>query len=326
MRLADYVVSYSLQINNRCLRYLAECDVRGGVSAPLDNGDGFAAESHTVFAESLLARDSRRLASMWALMKPGWKDASPELAAHVAALEAAAAQLAEGASGRRLALRLASLANEDYEAEAVLKVARSLPTEVNLTWDALNDLFAEDSRYWRNSVGFKHLEDRVIEHRVTRSYRKSLRLAALIPAADVDLWLDKHAQSLHRWVRLCAHQLELLRPGLSDKGKAQLWYLDKMSDTLRTRSGLIDLRRQTRATKVKKSAGKLAVGHLDQQIEKMNKRIVRLADNAFDTKLKRFTGLVEEAVTSLGLKDVSLMKNPAAGGAAEKDATENAYG
>ena len=159
-----------------------------------------------------------------------------------------------------------------------------------------------------------------------RSYRKSLRLAALMPSTEVDGWLDKHADNLQRWVRLCAHQLELLRPGLSDKGKAQLWYLDKMSDTLRTRSGLVDLRRQTRATKVKKAAGKLAVSHVDQQIEKMNKRMVRLADNAFETKLKRFAGLVEEAVSALGLTDVSLMKNPVAGATTADDATENAYG
>ena len=67
------------------------------------------------------------------------------------------------------------------------------------------------------------------------------------------------------------------------------------------------------------------MSHVDQQIEKMDKRIVRLADNAFETKLKRFAGWVEEAVRALGLKEVSLMTKPA-DAAAKDDASENAYG
>ena len=136
-----------------------------------------------------------------------------------------------------------------------------------------------------------------------------------------------NAASLYRWVQLCAHQLELLRPGLSDKTKAQLWYLDKMSDTLRTRAGLVVLRDISSKIQVKRSAAKLTATHVDQQIAKMGKRIERLTKGCFITKPKRFVASIEPAVAALGLRDVSFMKKaqPVSAGRIGQ-ATENVYG
>lgn len=311
MRLADYVVSYSLQINNRCLRYLAECDVRNGDSPTADGGDELHTEGHMVFAESLLSRDSRRLASMWSLMKPSWEDISPAVAAHVDTLKIAATGLAEGASGRRLALRLASVAGEDDEAQAIVTVARKLPAEKPFSWDVLNELFAQDSHFWRQSTDFRQIQDEIVCKRVVRSYRKSFKLANEIFADEVNL-LASRGGDLSRWVQLCAHQLELLRPGLSDKGKSQLWYLDKMSDTLRTRSGLVKLHGETRRVQVNKEVSKdtskIVLAHIDRQIGKMDKRVLRLASDCFNVKPKRMAGWVEQAALDLGLRDVSLMQ------------------
>jgi hypothetical protein len=304
VRLADYVVSYSLQINNRCLRYLAECDTQGVVA---DSADIVGSEAHTVYAENLLARDSRRLVSMWSLMQPAWKQVDGAIEAHVADLQEATRALTEASSARRLALRLANLAAEDHEAEAMLKVARCLPADVPLTWDALNEQFTDDSHYWRTSAGFRSLQDVVVQQRVVRSYRKCYRQAQLLPADDAAAWLAKHGTNLHRWVQLATHQLELLRPGLSDKGKAQLWYLDKMADTLRTRAGLQELQRAAREVDVKKSAAKLVGGYVEQQINKMDKRIVRLVDGCFAVKPKRMDDITQAAVAALGLDSVSLM-------------------
>lgn len=326
MRLADYVVSYSLQVNNRCLRYLAESDAHGGASGAVEGAEGFAGEVHAVYAESLLARDSRRLASMWALMQPGWKHGAEEFATHVAALKVAAGALTDASSHRRLALRLASLASEDHEAQAILKVARKLPTEIVMTWDLLNDLFAADSHCWRNSTRFRSIEDEVLQQRIARSYRKSYRQAAALTDATTNRWLDEHDHGFYRRVQLTTHQLELLRPGLSEKGKAQLWYLDKMSDTLRTRTGLRDLRRATRKVKVKKAVCKLVTNHIEQQIQKMDKRIVRLAQGCFGSKPKRFDLATRQAVAALGLSDVSLMKSTATQTESTATPTENVYG
>ena len=326
MRLADYVVSYSLQINNRCLRYLAECDVRGGTPSLTDSSSLVASDSHSVFAESLLARDTRRLVSMWSLMRPGWKADAPDLATHVDDLYNAAEALAEGHSGRRLAMRLASLASADHEAEAILKVARKLPNEIVMTWDVLNDLFAADSLHWRESVSHRDIDDDLVLKRIAKRYRKSYRLAKLMPEQEAEAWLNAHAENLYRWVQLCAHQLELLRPGLSDKIKAQLWYLDKMSDTLRTRAGLVVLRDIAVNIQVKRSAAKLTATHVDEQIAKMDKRIERLARGCFATKPKRLVESIKPAVAALGLRDVSFMKTPPVADAGRKgQATENIH-
>lgn len=321
MRLADYVVSYSLQINNRCLRYLAECDTHGTVA---DGNDIVGAEAHTVYAENLLARDSRRLVSMWSLMQPGWRETDPDIGEHVEALERATRALTEASSARRLALRLANVAAEDHEAEAILRVARCLPADVPLTWDVLNDQFTDDSHFWRTSASFRSLQDVVVQQRVVRSYRKAYRQAELLPEDDVHPWLAAHGGNLHRWVQLSAHQLELLRPGLSDKGKAQLWYLDKMADTLRTRSGLQELQHATGEVDVKKAAAKLVSRYVEQQINKMDKRIVRLVDGCFKSKPKRMDDITRAAVTALGLGSVSLM--PASPVVANTQETENTYG
>lgn len=336
MDLADYVVSYALQINNRCLRYLAECDVRGGLAtspyaaeeakAAADTSDGFVGEVHTVYAESLLARDSRRLISIWSLMQPGWKHKADELACHIGALQTGANALTDASSSRRLALRLASLASADHEAEAILKVARKLPSEVPLTWDLLNELFTADSHHWRKSKDFEALQDEDIQRRITRNYRKCFKHAALMLESDMDAWLDKSGERFHHRVRLIVHQLELLRPGLSDKGKAQLWYLDKMSDTLRTRIGLTDLYKAAHEVNVEKATRKLVVNHIDQQIQKMNKRIVRLAEGCFSIKPKRLDVITAKAVAALGLRAVSLMNSAPPAINPVTTSTENAYG
>jgi len=329
VRLADYVVSYSLEINNRCLRYLAECDARGAAVARQESGDLMAAETHTVYAESLLARDSRRLVSLWSLMQPAWKNGEAPIAKHVQSLSAGSDALTDSANSRRLALRLAGLAQQDHEAQAMLKLARKLPTDIPMTWDELNELFAQDSHYWRRSNTFRQMDDEDVQQRVARSYRKSYRLAALLRPDEPEPWLVEHGANLRRWVELCTHQLELLRPGLSDKGRAQLWYLDKMADTLRTREGLAVMRRAAAEVKIKKSATKIVDGYIEKQISKMDKRVVRLAAGCFTSKPKKMHAMTQAAANNLGLRSVSLMQSSQQVPAQAPDSstpTENAYG
>jgi len=325
--LADYVVSFSLQINNRCLRHLAECDAHGGFTQAKEGAEGFVGEVQTVYTESLLARDSRRLVSLWALMKPAWKGSSPGLTEHVEALQVGAQALTGAASVRRLAMRLAALVSEDYEAEAILRVARKLPAELPLTWDALNELFTTDSHFWRASPGFDELPDADIAQRITRSYRKAYRYAGLMLNETTGSWLDSQGDNFDHWVGLTTHQLELLRDGLSDKGKAQLWYLGKLSDTLRTRSGLCELRSATREAKVKKATRKLVIRYIDQQIQKMDKRAAKLCEGCFCRKPKRLNILAHRAVAALALNDIAIM-NYASGPIVRPTPTtgDNAYG
>ncbi len=338
LRLADFVVSYSLQINNRCLRYLAECDVQRphveAVTSP-SRAEPLQAEMHTVYAESLLARDSRRLASMWALTGLAGKASGSSLAAHIEELQKQSANLADVASARRLALRLASLAQDDEDAQAMLQTARQLPADSAPTWDRLNELFAADSGYWRQPRHFEELDDELLIGRIARSYRKGYRLARELQAIknnpDRFAWLTEKHVKLCGWVQACAHQMELLRSGLSDTSKAQLWYMDKLADTLRMRAGLVELAQRERdaaAEQVQseqaqseqaqvekmraeqlqaKSARQRSGRYISDQIAKMDKRTLRLLANCFPCKPKKFSAMMHQSIEGLALHNIRLM-------------------
>ena len=185
------------------------------------------------------AKDARRLCSMWWMMKPAWQQAGDGAKAHVRMLRATSDVLTDARSHHRLAPRLASLATRDDDAR-VLHVARR-PTEALPTWEVMNDLFARDSELWRSCAGFRLMDDAAVAERIQLAYRKCRRLGRDIDTENVGTWLDKSGVKLYKWSQIAAHLMELIRPGLSDKAKAQLWYLDKLSDTLRMRNGLVGL-------------------------------------------------------------------------------------
>ena len=304
MRLLDYVVSCSLRINNQCLRYLAEFDLQ---SVTTDGDSRLGAELATLNADNLLARDSRRLVSLWWLTRPCWQGMDTAVGQHLQALEQATQVINGVGNARQLALRLASRASQDADAEAIMKVARCLPADVPLTWDALNEQFTQDSGHWRSSAHFRGVDDGVLERRMLRSYKKAYRRAREMPEQDLAMWLDAQAARWHHWLQLAVYQLEVLRPGLSESGKAQLWYMDKLADTLRTRAGLVELMRQTETVEVKKSVTKQVTGHVAAQIKKMDKRVVRLAAGAFAVKPKRLRRAIAEAVCLLDLGAVRVI-------------------
>ena len=306
MPLANYIVSHSLEINSRCLRYLAECDVRGDAVPGADTPEGLDAEAHTVYAESLLARDSRRLSSLQDLMVGARRFEGEEEAvyvAHVRTLRETAHTLSDAASPRRLAMRLAAIAPADEEAQAMLTVARRLEADNSLGWDALNTVFTQDSRYWRSTDAFQEISDERLIHRIARSYRKaydhSADFFALLQSQDDSRALAKRQAKLGKWSQLAAHQLELLRPQLSEKGKAQAWYLDKLADTLRMRMGLEALGDAVRGERVNedvaKSDVKLARKYVTQQLNKMDQRLSRLAQSCFTTRPKKMRRRLAEA-------------------------------
>ncbi|MEM9623696.1 MAG: hypothetical protein AAF993_18765 [Pseudomonadota bacterium] len=316
MRLVDFVVSYSLQINNRCLRYLAECDAHHApVARPQDAPTPpHQPEMHTVYAESLLARDSRRLASMWSLIGVEHiANSSAAVHQHIEDLVQQTEQLADVASARRLALRLASLAQDELDAQAMLFTSRHLPDNGAVTWDALNELFARDSHFWRQVELFRDIDNELLVKRITRSYRKAYRMAreldGLGETADQRRWLAKRHAKMCVWVQASAHQMELLRPGLSDRSKSQLWYMDKLLDTLRMRRGLMGLARSQRQLDKRYKTDGRAMQYIQEQIDKMDKRILRLSSNCFAYKPKKLRKMLEQSLAGLELNRISLL-NP----------------
>jgi hypothetical protein len=317
---ADFVVSYSLHTNNRCLRYLAETDA-GGVLAPGDDerlaefADELSRDAHTVYSENLLAREARKLSSLWALVAPVIPADDEVLLRHIDRLRQAAVELSESSSSRRLAVRLASVAVDEGDAHAMLFVARRLPAHAQVDWDELNQLFTADSRYWRDRPVIRTFDDDIIVRRISKSYRKVYRAAQKIVERGSLDWSSHDAERLTRWSHMAAHQLELLRDSLSDKGKTRLWFLEKLSDSLRNLTGLRELLAQTQALSEANSLQDIpengmigtAIQYIEQQRNKMDGRIVRLAEKGFKTKPKRMQLIVEQAIAGSGLRQVSLV-------------------
>jgi len=311
VQLANYIVSYSLEINSRCLRYLADCDVRGDRVPNAPALDQLSAETHTVYAESLLARESRRLVSMRSLAgliddwpaPEGINSTATDYDTHTADLAATAEALSDAASPRRLALRLAAIAGDDVDAQAIMQVARRLPLEASPSWDRLNSVFAQDSRYWRNAVAFRELTDARLVHRIAKNYRRAYqrgtRLLDSLQETGSSMTGLKSAK-LQRW-QLTAHQLELLRPRLSEKGKAQAWYLDKLADTLRMRQGLQALQQNIAEgdLELDKATRKLGRRYVEQQLRKMDQRLLRLAQSCFTMRPKKMRRRLAEAASAL---------------------------
>lgn len=196
----------------------------------------------------------------------------------------------------------------------MLTVARRLEADQSLGWDALNTVFTQDSRFWRDVGDFREVSDASLVHRIARSYRKahahSAEFFELLESAEDAAALSHRQAKLNRWTQLAAHQLELLRPQLSEKGKAQAWYLDKLADTLRMRMGLVALGNQIRSDAVvevvNKSTVKIARRYAAQQLRKMDQRLGRLAQSCFTTRPKKMRRRLAEAGEALAVKPVSL--------------------
>lgn len=320
MRLVDWLVSRSLEMNNACLRYLAESQVRGHGVVTVERGEG-ALDVQAIYSESVVASDSRRILSMWRLVQPRLPKASTAVG-HVHQLERIVASLAVVPAPRRLSLSLASQAVEDDNAKLMLRLARSLPMTVGPDWAELNEVFTVDSALWRDADNFTEMDDTFLTKRLGRSYRHGFKQAAWLRAREggqdkADHEVIERLDILTDACQLAAHHMELLRPVMSDTQKHQYWYLDKLEVALRTRRGLRHLIRVKTGADWPKKAAKRARKYLESQEIKVNKRIDRLLRSAFALKPKKFVAQQRQALDRLALSSVSKVA------VAKADAAEN---
>lgn len=308
VRLVDWLVSRSLEINNGCLRYLAESQVRGHGVVTLEQGEP-ALDAQMIYSESVVAGDSRRILSMWQLVKPRLPRASL-VEQHVHQLTQLVEKLADLPAPRRLGLSLASQAVEDENAKLMLGLVRSIPTARGPDWTELNETFTLDSALWRDAGNFAEVDDNFLSKRFGRAYRRGYKQAAALRTRG---WSPQDSDQdtlvrLHRLTQSCqlaTHHSELLRAVMSDKQKQQYWYLDKLNAALRTRQGIRQLLQFSRETDGSKKVAKRARKYLDGQDAKINRRIDRLLDRAFVLKPKKYAAQQREALDRLALSSVS---------------------
>ena len=312
MELAEVVVSYSLQLDTRCLRYLAEvghaADIRRAHCADDTEQPG-------IIAESALVRDLRRLVRIWEWLWPLVEEGrSHSLAGHWRMVRQTSAALAAGQVPNSLAYRMANVAQDDELKQQLLRFAAAVsrgsvhgPSEPP-DWAHLNDLFATDSAIWRSDVGLHHIDPEDLQARLVKNYKKARKSAIAWHSAAKPLRLGDTDEVLscrkiaNRMERL-AYPLELLRPGLSEKARGQLWFAVKLAETLRMQNDLDGL--MERAVKIQDPAystmvHKCAVQqYIQEQTMRMQRRATRLIPDALRAKPARFEKYVHEAVTVL---------------------------
>lgn len=308
MRLVDWLVSRSLEMNNGCLRYLAESQVRGQGVVTLERGEP-SLDVQTVYSESVVAGDSRRILSMWQLVKPRLPRTSMA-EEHVRRLSQIVATLADVPAPRRLGLSLASQAVEDENAKIMLRLVRSMPTAPGPDWSELNETFTLDSALWRDARNFAEVDDGFLSKRFGRAYRRGYKQAVALRSqggypqnSDQDTIV--YLQRLTESCQLATHHLELLRAVMSDKQKQQYWFLDKLNAALRTRRGVRQLIQFSREADGSKKVARRARKYLKAQDARINRRIDRLLDRAFALKPKKFAAQQREALDRLALSSVS---------------------
>lgn len=303
MRFADYIVSYSLQINNRCLRSLADNHARTSAQEPIEMDEGNPA-LQPVYAESALLRDSRRLVAMWRLMHPCLPPRD-DLDHHTRQLFTVTEQLHAASAPARLAMRMAGQAVEEDDGKDLLMLARGLPRRGAIQWGYLNELYALDSAWWRDHALFCEIADEDLARQIAKDYRRAYKLSNQAEIQNPEQSsLNKALQKVGVLTQQSAYRLELLRPGLSDKGKRELWYLEKLADAYRTRDGLTLLSEQIPDAGLRKAVAKRTRHYIALQIEKIDQRVQRLIEAAYALKPKRFNGVVWQALQELGLDEV----------------------
>ena len=312
MRFADWIISCSLEVNNGCLRFLADSQARGSIAVPPESED-HTLDIRAIYTEPLLARDTRRVVSHWRLVQPTWAASEPAAQkaarAHVLKLVDMATMLTHVPAPVRLAMRLASQATDDKQAKLMLSLARSLPGPVGPEWASLNDLFTHDSALWRNPQLFREVDDELVSKRLAGAYRRGYRMAKglkrgwieKVSSAEIEQVLGALLQSS----QIALHGTELLRSVLSDKHKHQLWHLDKFVDALRMRHALRSLRERARQVGLAKKKAKRARKYLATEEIKANQKIDKLLVSAFMMKPKKYGRKLLEAVDAMDLASVS---------------------
>jgi len=312
VRFADWIISCSLEVNNGCLRFLADSQARGSTAVSPESEDS-TLDTRAIYTESLLARDTRKIVSHWRLVQPAWVASEPaaQKAArvHVVKLVDMATTLTHVPAPVRLAMRLASQAIDDKQAKLMLSLARSLPGPGGPEWSSLNDLFTHDSALWRNPQLFGEVDDELVSRRLGGAYRRGYRMAKglksgwteQVGSAEIEQVLGALMQSS----QIALHGTELLRGVLSDKHKHQLWHLDKVVDALRMRHALRILRERARQVGLAKKKVKLARKYLATEEIRANKKIDKLLVTAFTTKPKKYGRKLLEAVDAMDLASVS---------------------
>ena len=298
---SDLLICRALLTNSRCLRYVAE--VEAARHSPGDDARALARLHQqtvdTLYTESVLAREARRLESFWIMA--GVEHGAPQspYLQHLHELRLVLADIGTGGSlvalGQQLALQTPHEADALALRAATQLLEETTPTRLH-TGQALNHHLAQDSRLWRQLADVQPLDSVACIEACQHRYRKAFKLSRRARRKDnLSEWLNKKQVKFYAAVQPSAHLMELFQPHLSYKEKAQHWHLEKLASSLRARIGVCDLRNAlhhadfTQLSVQHSSVQKAhVVAVVDAQIGRLDARISRLFKKSFAVKPRGF--------------------------------------
>jgi len=321
MQLADYVVSYALQLNNRCLQLL------GSAGEPLAQRD----------LRELRLQVSR-LSSLWELLRwsvgrAPYREATRRLTRMAELLDAA-----QGFGSGRAAIRggqqllgtgmasastpLAGAGREALQARLQPLLRRypavALPRLGSEAADVLSRDFQAESEVWRDYAVLRHVTDEeIVEHGFGRAFRKGAASVGRLLAVDDGAvettapWSAsrKALERASRWTGHGVHHMELLKPGLSETSKARRWYLQRLRANLDKQLELVLFRLTAmEAAEPAGGAGRRVLDDvLAQRWSRLQSQCRKLSAGAFGLRLEHYLQQTRQDIGHLGLKDIVLL-------------------
>ncbi len=319
MQFSDYIVSYALQMLNGCLLQvhdgpLAVHSATAAVRAAAGRADLPQAEIGRDL--KLIADNVEKLLSLWQLVqwsvgKLQYRQAQKRLQ-EILGLVAAASAPEERGAAQLLQIGDEKACKAVAKAVRVLAIGQTQPAFSRVSYDRLNRLLQEESASWRDYTVLRQIPDaEIIEHGAGRAYARGRELLAALDVAarrggrPASL---KRLRRARRWVCHTLNHLELLRPALSDSGKARRWHLERLSSKIAAQIELECFSRAVAGLSLKVKTQKRLTDLAEQRRKRINKQRHKLCLGAYASKPETFAVDVESAVEGLGLQTITLLQ------------------
>ncbi|MEE8079615.1 MAG: hypothetical protein V3T18_11510 [Pseudomonadales bacterium] len=327
MQFSDYIVSYALQMLNGCLLRLHDgpLSMHSATAAVRDD----PSEVEIGKDLKLIAGNAEKLLSLWQLVqwsvgKLQYRQAQKRLQ-EILGLVAPAAQLESRGAAQLLQIGDEKACRAVAKAMQVLAVGETQRRFSRGSYDRLNSLLQEESASWRDYAALRQIPDaQIIDHGAGRAYARgqtllaALAVAATGPAERGSRPAErggrppglKRLRRTQRWVRHTLNHLELLRPALSESGKARRWHLERLSLKLDAQLELECFSRAVEAMSLKVKTQKRLADVAEQRRKRINKQRHKLCLGAYASTAETFVAEVESAVAELGLQTITLLQTP----------------
>lgn len=313
MQFSDYIVSCALQLLNRCLLKVQDGPLAAHSATAAISDDLSGVEIGNDL--KMLAGNAEKLLSMWQLVqwsvgKLQYRQSQKRLQ-EILGLVASTAQPEIRGADQLLQLGDEKACKAIAKAVQVLAVGDTQPRFSQASYDRLNRLLQEESASWRDYGPLRQIPDsEIIEYGMGRAYAKGRELLVALDGAGRESRPPslKRLRRAQRWVCHTLNHLELLRPALSESGKARRWHLERLSSKIDAQLELECFSRAVAAMSLKVKTQQRLADLAEQRRKRINKQRHKLRIGAYTSTPETFVAEVQSAVAELGLQTITLLQ------------------